>query len=492
MGRFRRLLVWPLLVLLLVGPSAFAACDPNDDGGPSELVITVGDAGTDVDVGWTGELHNLRMPAASVIHACLEDCDDEDNSDCDATTDRALAADRALGPPQPVPTNLLGFSGLCLVTRLGERVSGAADVDTGDLDVAVSLRSSAYLSRSTFGLCPTCSGDRVGAAGVCDDTAVRRGQACTVEALVDSGGQRYAVSRDCLPGGSNALLGGAMQFDVALTTGTSMLPAPRPCGGSQTGEDACATGGQCNVNCSATPSGRGGINQTCCSSPVGRPCFPTRAGSPITRTGTPAPPRPPWPGRAYPKRGTGTVVATSCASSTGNRAMDPAVGLPGPVAVILPIEHEWLRSPTTTTPATTLPPTTLPPGCRTDGECVDQDPCTADTCQSGQCSHVAPPAELEHARCLLAALPASCGAEVLGRKLERLLEREAGRAEGAVVRLASAATPKKARKLRSVADRSLGVIVRRAAKLVKRGKLSAECAQRINAAIETARRMYGD
>ncbi len=79
----------------------------------------------------------------------------------------------------------------------------------------------------------------------------------------------------------------------------------------------------------------------CCSTDSTRPCFPTAGGGAIVRVGVSATPVPPWPDATYPKRGTSTLVGTVCEASSGAITIDATTGLPGPGALILPVEEEW-------------------------------------------------------------------------------------------------------------------------------------------------------
>jgi hypothetical protein len=61
------------------------------------------------------------------------------------------------------------------------------------------------------------------------------------------------------------------------------------------------------------------------------------------RTGSTAPPTPPFPDATYPKTGNTTVVATYCEEVSGSSAVDVTTGLPGPGALVLPTAATWIQ-----------------------------------------------------------------------------------------------------------------------------------------------------
>jgi hypothetical protein len=99
---------------------------------------------------------------------------------------------------------------------------------------------------------------------------------------------------------------------------------------------------------SMTPDGqcvdiKGGISQNCRANNTTQPCFPT--GNPngqIVRTGSAAPPTPPFPDPTYPKTGNVTLVATFCEGTSGATTVDLVTGLPGPGALVLPMTATWM------------------------------------------------------------------------------------------------------------------------------------------------------
>jgi hypothetical protein len=97
-----------------------------------------------------------------------------------------------------------------------------------------------------------------------------------------------------------------------------------------------------------TPDGqcvdiKGGISQNCRVNNTTQPCFPT--GNPndqIVRTGSAAPPTPPFPDPTYPKTGNVTPVATFCEGTSGATTVDLVTGLPGSGALVLPMTATWM------------------------------------------------------------------------------------------------------------------------------------------------------
>jgi hypothetical protein len=200
-------------------------------------------------------------------------------------------------------------------------------------------------------LCPRCSGSAIGSTGTCDSGA-RQGQACRTEGILTvttaPGNRTFTLSSDCVPAGNPT---GTLTIVLPLTTQTSTLGGPRPCGASA--DDACG-GGACDATCtgpaceSTTAGGtcvdtKGGVSQLCCSNETNRPCFPTAGGGQIVRTGAATAPSPAWPEATYPKSGSAVLVATFCEPATGANTINLVTGLPGPGALTLPVGTEWVQ-----------------------------------------------------------------------------------------------------------------------------------------------------
>src|SRR6185295_6805154 len=240
-----------------------------------------------------------------------------------------------------------GSTGVCLAIKFTTAPNGTADFVTGAIDLSASLSAAAYVSLITTAstkICPRCNGAGVGLAGTCDSGA-RVGQACTVDDVVTvpdqpGGSQDYNVSRDCQPSGSPF---GSIALSLTMTTGAAMVGNGPTCAG-QTSADNCS--GTCSAGCAAGAN-NGGVSQLCCSDNTSRACFP----DPIIRNGVAAAPAP--GGTTFPKSGDETLVSAFCAPSTSNVALDSNVGVPGPVALIIPGSGDWLLTPTSPSTRTT-------------------------------------------------------------------------------------------------------------------------------------------
>jgi len=137
----------------------------------------------------------------------------------------------------------------------------------------------------------------------------------------------YALSRDCLP--DPAQFVGTLAVKLRLTTGTSTLAGPTPCTqgeddplASAVMDDNCGGGtctpGLCTGNACVAHNAdalcidaKGGMSQACCTSNTNLPCFTTRNGGSIVRTGKADPPAPVWPDPSYPKTSSGGILVST-------------------------------------------------------------------------------------------------------------------------------------------------------------------------------------
>ena len=132
---------------------------------------------------------------------------------------------------------------------------------------------------------------------------------------------------------------------LSLTTGTATKSGPLPCpdgAGPQTQDDACGSG-SCDAVCTGAAcvgrdvngdcvDAKGGVSQLCCSSDTSTPCFPTRGGGTISRTGSPG-----------VNGQTLTFAATFCIARPPSSLLgNAATGLPGPGALLLPAQVQVL------------------------------------------------------------------------------------------------------------------------------------------------------
>ncbi|HXJ32415.1 MAG TPA: hypothetical protein VMS22_00125 [Candidatus Eisenbacteria bacterium] len=325
-------------------------CPANPAGGPRELNMVVAASGTDLDNGVSGNSHNFPVPSGSTLRMCLTDCDAATDSVCvqdEAATD--VVKSPTFGPPIPL---FSAGAPVCIVNRFATPsfTGGVADLASGAVAGDLHLLTDVYLTTAT-GICPRCSASAPGKAGTCD-SGRRQGQACRTESLLDvkltSGHDGYALSSDCPPTGAPV---GTLTLTLPVTTASSTLPGPLPCGAKV--NDACGTG-TCDAACTGsacvatTPDGqcvdaKGGVSQVCCSNNTQTPCFPTGSGAgAIVRVGGAAVPQPAWPDPTYPKTAGATLVATFCEPATGSNVVDFVSGLPGAGALVLPVTQTWV------------------------------------------------------------------------------------------------------------------------------------------------------
>jgi len=184
--------------------------------------------------------------------------------------------------------------------------------------------------------------------GKCAAESSTPGANCVVDGLATvqqgaPGSQSYTLSSSCTPSGGAAA---TLNIPLNLTTGTATRTGSKPCPDSKTGapqtqDDSCAGGtctpGACTGQACVSGSGancvdiKGGISQACCSNSTSTPCFTTKNGGSITRTGTPA-----------TDGGTAVFATTFCIDATGSPAIDTTTGLPGPGALVLPAQVDVL------------------------------------------------------------------------------------------------------------------------------------------------------
>jgi hypothetical protein len=323
-------------------------CGPNADGGPDRLRITAGAAGTDLDLGLSGQFHNFPLVSGSSLELCLAGCDGVSDTTCEVTG-AIVSGSPTFGPPHPV---LASNVPVCIVTRVAS-ATGTADEATGDISLGGTVVADVFLT-STTAVCPQCT------AGTCDGGA-NAGMPCTVDAtypVLPSSGttQLYDLSSTCVPDGPPETVAIA---SLALTSGaTSPLHGAMPCPG-QLQSSFCGVGA-CNATCTGTacvatvpdpiePSqmvcidARGGISQTCCSNNTLKPCFARDEHDDFIRTGRATVPQPPLPDSSHPKTHEAVLASTFCIPPTGKSAVDLTAGLPGPGAMLLHGTAEWTK-----------------------------------------------------------------------------------------------------------------------------------------------------
>jgi hypothetical protein len=286
----------------------------------------------------------------SELRVCLTGCGATSNPQCTEDEAQTAAVNGAMfGAPLPL---LAANIPVCVVNNFGNpKITGfSVDISTGVASGTVNLQSQIFLTNSTQ-VCPRCTGANVGDAGTCDSGA-NQGSACTTTGVVTvanaTGNKLYTLSPDCAPAGTPA---GTIPISMPVTTGTSTLAGSPPCPGqtspSKAGCGACLPNNCTGAACVSTNAFgqcldiKGGISQNCCANDTTNPCFP----DPIVRTGSSAPPSPPFPDPTYPKTGNMTLVATFCGASSGSSVVDITWGLPGPGAVVMPATAVVTASP---------------------------------------------------------------------------------------------------------------------------------------------------
>lgn len=298
----RRTVLAAMVVALVARVAAGQqTCNLNPDG-PDQLVFTVAEAGSDFDLGWTGDYHDLQVPGGARLELCLTGCGTAADDSLCAVEGYAAgqsAAGRSFAPP--IPAVIGDFAG-CIVTTFQEPfATGTVDIASGAVEVRANIAASVFLS-SPSAVCPTCTGATAGVSGTCVGGATPGGACTTGEVITVEGATNnpYRVSRDCLPAGTTPLV---TAFSLVVTTGVSTQAGLCP---GQSSDDDCGAG-TCSAICA--PGGSGGVSQTCCSNDTSKRCFP----SPLQRTGATTGPLTAWPDPTYPKTSEGTLVSAFCA-----------------------------------------------------------------------------------------------------------------------------------------------------------------------------------
>jgi hypothetical protein len=334
-----------------VGASCNSTPPPtNCAAGQKELTLTVPTAdrahpelgnGSDLDNGWTGTSHNFPVIGGSSLHYCLT-CDASGACQGSAPTGAGTPNTATFGAPLPL---LAANVPVCVVNNfVDSTLTATYNLQTGEAGTAanptlIHLTSQVFL-RTTFPeVCPKCQGPNatgIGGTGTCSNTAKNPGAKCTVNGEVTVAGKGlYELSSDCAPLGDSPPTG----LDIPLrfsTDAATPITGSKPCPG-QTQDDACGAG-TCNAGCTGAAcvgtdaagnciDAKGGIAQLCCSNATAIPCFPTKGGGSITRTGHPG-----LPGQQL------LQATTFCIAATDSTLINITTGLPGPGALLLPAQ----------------------------------------------------------------------------------------------------------------------------------------------------------
>ena len=335
----------------------------NPDGGPTQVVLTTGTQGSDLDNGWTGNSLNFPLVPNSKIGLCVTDCNGTDDTSC--TLCGKVGAGTISGTTFGAPLPLFASNvPVCVISRWRSDIHGTADEATGDMTLNVKLFSDVYLT-SRDDVCPQCKNGKCNAA-----SGTNAGKDCTVDATLpvyvsSSRTDMYDLSSTCVYSTPPTA---TLKIDFAPLTSDmpAALVGPTPCKrkpgeprGVPPQPDQCGAGG-CGTECTGTacvgrvadpvdPSrticvdSKGGLSQTCCNKKRTQPCHPLRDGGSVTRTGRVAIPHPPLPDPTYPKTQDGVLVSTFCIPATGTNTIDSTAGLPGPGVIELPGHAVWTK-----------------------------------------------------------------------------------------------------------------------------------------------------
>ncbi len=317
-------------------------CAKNPAGGPRQITLATKQDGTDLDTGFTGISHNFPVDFGSQLVLCLTDCDASSNPLCTVTSPTGAGSVNGEFFGAPLPLFTAGAP-VCVINKFaeGENITGSMNVQTGEVHATVHQGSEVWLANGGQPVCPQCSGQGLGKSGSCNAGA-RKGKPCKTDGVTVVQGATYNVSTQCPPGGDQAVKQATLDITLPLTSETTTLAANAagsfPCP-AQTTHDQCGSQ-DCTNACAGTAGVNGGVNQFCCGT---TPCFPTRSGQAIERSGARSVPQPAWPNTDYPKTGNDGALATVfCIAKTGSPIVDGVSGLPAPGGLLLPGVEEML------------------------------------------------------------------------------------------------------------------------------------------------------
>jgi hypothetical protein len=100
----------------------------NPDGGPKELVLTIGPSGTDLDNGWTGSSHNFILVPNGKVDGCLTNCNSGSDTVCDfnAATGEGTPTGATFGAPLPL---LAANVPVCVVSKWADNITAPRTSD---------------------------------------------------------------------------------------------------------------------------------------------------------------------------------------------------------------------------------------------------------------------------------------------------------------------------------------------------------------------------
>jgi cysteine-rich repeat protein len=251
--------------LVLYAGTTGITCANNGDCivGECDTGLGVCITDTQLDTGWTGIAHdadtNDRVltignllcegPFAGGIEPCGV-CDvlglNPDTGDCRCSNDNRNTCDQPFvadaddcggavcncyfGPPLPLSS---GNTPACVVNRFFDNISGTANVDTGEGQIAANLRSVVYLGISVLEPCPSCG-------GTCTAPPANLGDPCAIDVNCDSAfnagdgvcGNFDPIPNDGIRGGTCAGLGANIGQTCDIGVHNTSFPAPAGGAGS--------------------------------------------------------------------------------------------------------------------------------------------------------------------------------------------------------------------------------------------------------------------
>ena len=240
------------------------------------------------------------------------------NADCTGNCTDKATCDCYFGSPFPLSS---GNTGVCVVNRFSEDITGTANVDLGAGEITAKLRTQVFGQITVPNPCPSCGGRcSNNASVVCNRDLECSGGTCTLDPMPDDGvrqgicigagdseglpcdptarntsfpafpldppgpgGALYSL--DCMPAAGNNYAGTGLIINLTQTTGTQTLEGNVPCGGDSTHNCPCrlCSGDRkvtCNIDddcdgqqgfCSAVTANRCSVNTDCDHANIG-PC----------------------------------------------------------------------------------------------------------------------------------------------------------------------------------------------------------------------------
>jgi hypothetical protein len=337
-----------------------------------------------VDAGTTGLAHDLQVFEGASYTAELRDCDGETDTRC---TFQGETAGMAFGAPSPLS---VGGVAVCLLVDYDSDLSGALDLETGELSQEARVGVRVHLSTDISRPCPACvpsDGDpRLDDTGLCVG-GPDEGKPCTVDALADPGflefrGTSFACRPEGQAIGAFTTTGGATTGDFVLGVTASSPrcsalgwsdreclcavcddPEATPCRADTNCPTVDERPGVCGVSSRGLPTQQnfcldgvctptGESTGVCENGPVDSRCARQPFRTCLMDSDCPAPDdtcissaRSCFPDRieltgspdafvdgvAHP-----TLVGGFCAGTLGSAAVDHAGGFPGPVSYVWP------------------------------------------------------------------------------------------------------------------------------------------------------------